>query len=147
MFSNAGAFGNAEYPFIAMIPWSNLTQSSSTWYGPIYGSNRTVWHLNCVLRNFENPNVTDERTTKNISNQLDIKLGEFTQEELDVVLWKIKNSKAASFDENPQKYGRHGLSRTYCSDTATLYLTKNRQMKKGLHPPFSQEEWPRITEV
>ena len=36
-----------------------------------------------------------------ISKQLDIKLGQFTQEELDSVLRKIKNRKAAEFDEMP----------------------------------------------
>ena len=28
-----------------------LTLSDSTWKGPIYGSNRTVWYLNCVQTN------------------------------------------------------------------------------------------------
>ena len=35
------------------------------------------------------PKVTDEPTTKIISNQLDIKLEQFTQEEIDLVLRKI----------------------------------------------------------
>ena len=39
--------------------------------------------------------------TKIISKQLDIKLGPFTQEELDSVLKKLKNRKAAGFDEIP----------------------------------------------
>ena len=44
-----------------------------------------------------------EPITKIISNQLDIKLGQFTQEELDSVLRKIKNRKAAGLDEiSPQ---------------------------------------------
>ena len=38
---------------------------------------------------------------KILDYQLDIKLGQFTQEELDVVLTKIKNRKAASLDEIP----------------------------------------------
>ena len=38
---------------------------------------------------------------KIISNQLNIKLGQFTQEELDSVLRKIKNRKAAGLDEIP----------------------------------------------
>ena len=45
------ALGNAEYPFIAIAPRSTLAQSSSIWKGPIYGSNRTVWHSNCVQTN------------------------------------------------------------------------------------------------
>ena len=42
--------------------------------------------------------VTDEPITKIISNQLDIKLGQFTQEKLDVVLTKVKNGIAAGLD-------------------------------------------------
>ena len=57
-------------------------------------------------RHFENLlgkplKATHEAITKMISNQLDIKLGQFTQEELDSVLRKIKNRKAAGLDEIP----------------------------------------------
>ena len=47
------------------------------------------------------PKVTHEPITRIISKQLDIKLGPFTQEELDSVLRKIKNRKAAGLDEIP----------------------------------------------
>ena len=47
------------------------------------------------------PKVTDEAITKIVDNQLDIKQGQFTQEEVDVVLTKIKNRKAAGLDEIP----------------------------------------------
>ena len=47
------------------------------------------------------PKVTHEPITKIISKQLDIKLGLFTQEELDSVHRKIKNRKAAGLDEIP----------------------------------------------
>ena len=47
------------------------------------------------------PKVTDEPIMKIISNPLDIKLGQFMQEELNSVLRKIKNRKAAGFDEIP----------------------------------------------
>ena len=55
-------------------------------------------------QHFENklgnqPKVTHEPITGIISKQLDIKLGPFTQEELDSVLRKIKNRKAAGLDE------------------------------------------------
>ena len=40
-----------EYLFIAIAPRSTLAQSGNSWYGPIYGSNRTVWHLICVQTN------------------------------------------------------------------------------------------------
>ena len=44
------------------------------------------------------PKVTPEPITRIISKQLDIKLEPFTQEELDSVLRKIKNRKAAGLD-------------------------------------------------
>ena len=47
------------------------------------------------------PKITDEPITRIISKQLDIKLGPFTKEELDSVLEKIKNRKAAGLDEIP----------------------------------------------
>ena len=47
------------------------------------------------------PKITDEPITSIISKQLDIKLGPFTKEELDSVLKKIKNRKAAGLDEIP----------------------------------------------
>ena len=55
-------------------------------------------------QHFENlrgnpPKVTHEPITRIISKQLDIKLGPFTQEELDSVLRKIKNRKVAGLDE------------------------------------------------
>ena len=39
------------------------------------------------------------KVTKIINNQLEIKLEQFTQEEFDAVLTKIKNRKAAGLDE------------------------------------------------
>ena len=55
-------------------------------------------------QHFENllgnpPKITHEPITRIISKQLDIKLGPFTQEELDTVFRKIKNRKAAGLDE------------------------------------------------
>ena len=47
------------------------------------------------------PKVTYEPITKIISHQLDIKRGQFMQEELNSVLRKIKNWKAAELDEIP----------------------------------------------
>ena len=57
-------------------------------------------------QHFENlrgnpPKMTHEPITRIISKQLDIKLGPFTQEELDSVLRKIKNRKAPGLDEIP----------------------------------------------
>ena len=45
------------------------------------------------------PKITGEPITRIISKQLHIKLGPFTKEELDSVLKKIKNRKAAGLDE------------------------------------------------
>ena len=45
------------------------------------------------------PKDTDEPITKIISHQLDIKLGKFMQEELNLILRKIKNRKAAGLEE------------------------------------------------
>ena len=47
------------------------------------------------------PNVTHDPITRIISKQLDIKLGQFTQEELDLERRKIKNRKATRLDEMP----------------------------------------------
>ena len=57
-------------------------------------------------QHFENllgnpPKITHEPITRIIRKQLDIKLGPFTQEELDSVLRKIKNRKAAVYNQNP----------------------------------------------
>ena len=57
-------------------------------------------------QHFENllgnpPKVTHEPITRIISKQLDIKLGPFTLEELNSVLRKIRNRKAAGLDEIP----------------------------------------------
>ena len=47
------------------------------------------------------PKVMHEPITRIISKQLDIKLRQFTQEELDSVLRKIKSRKAAGLEEIP----------------------------------------------
>ena len=59
-------------------------------------------------QHFENllgnpPKVTHEPITRIISKQLDIKLGPFTKEEIDSVLIKIKNRKAAGLGEIPPR--------------------------------------------
>ena len=59
-------------------------------------------------QHFENllgnpPKVTHEPINRIISKQLDIKLGPFTQEELDSVLRKIENRKTAGLEEIPLK--------------------------------------------
>ena len=80
--------------------------------------------------------VTDEPTMKIISNQLDIKLDQFRQEELNFLLRKIKNRKAAGLDKYRQKYRRQGNSTRFCSDTATPNITRtiDRWTKGCIHP-------------
>ena len=70
------------------------------------------------------PEITDEPITRIISKQLDVKLGPFTKEELDTVLRRIKNRKAAGLDEIPQKCGRRDNSTIYCSGNATQSIVK-----------------------
>ena len=53
-------------------------------------------HFNHLLGNPSK--VIDKLFTKIINSQLDIKLGQFTQEELNVVLTKIKIRKSAGLD-------------------------------------------------
>ena len=60
-----------------------------------------LWkHFKNLLRN--PPKVTHELIPRFVSKQLDIKLRQFMQE-LDSVLRKIKNRKAAGFDEIPAR--------------------------------------------
>ena len=81
-------------------------------------------HFQNLLGNL--PKVTHEPITRIISKQVDIKLGQFTLEELDSVLRKIKNRKAAGLDEIPLKYGRPDNSITYCSNTVMQFIIKIR---------------------
>ena len=72
-------------------------------------------------QHFENlqrnpPKVSREPITRIISKQVDIKLGPFTQEELDSVLRKIKKRKAAGLDEIPPEVWK--------TDTATQSIIK-----------------------
>ena len=68
-----------------------------------------------------------EPITRIISKQLDNKLGPFTQEELDSVLRKIKNRKAAVLDEIPPEVWKTRQLTTYCSDNATQSIIKIRE--------------------
>ena len=67
-----------------------------------------------------------EPIMKIISNQQDTKLEQLMQKELDSVLRKIKNRKAAGLDEIPPKYGRQENSMIYCSNTVMLYITRTQ---------------------
>ena len=78
-------------------------------------------------QHFENllgnpPKITHEPITRIISKQLDIKLGPFTQGELDSVLRKIKNRKAAGLDEIPPEVWKTRQFDDIQGDTLAPYL-------------------------
>ena len=90
------------------IAWQTINEVSrrkSTAKAKLKAANQQerikLWkqHFENLLGNL--PKVTHEPITSIISKQLNIKLGPFTQEELDSVLRKIKNRKAAGLDEIP----------------------------------------------
>ena len=94
-------------------------------------------------QHFENlhgnpPKVTYEPITRIICKQLDIKLGQFMQEELDSVLRKIKNRKTARFDEIPPEVWKTREFRDILLRHCNGNIIKiNRQMDKRMHPPLS----------
>ena len=56
--SDGEAPGMQSTPSLPSLPGPLLPRVNSTWQGPLYGSNRTVWHSNCVLM----LNITDHLT-------------------------------------------------------------------------------------
>ena len=90
------------------IAWQTINEVSrrkSTAKAKLKAANQQE-RIKLWKQHFENllgnpPKVTHEPITRIISKQLDIKLGPFTQEELESVLRKIKNRKAAGLDEIP----------------------------------------------
>ena len=85
--------------------------------------------------------VTNEPITKIICNQLDIKLGQFKQKELNLVRRKIKNRKAAGLDEiHPEIWKTRKLNNIllwYCN-TVYNQNTINR-WTKGCILPFPKK--------
>ena len=90
------------------IAWQTINEVSrrkSTAKAKLKAANQQE-RIKLWKQHFENllgntPKVTQEPITRIISKQLDIELGPFTNEELDSVLRKIKNRKAAGLDEIP----------------------------------------------
>ena len=90
------------------IAWQTINEVSrrkSTVKAKLKAANQQE-RIKLWKQHFENllgnpPKITHEPITRIIGKQLDIKLGPFTQEELDSVLRKIKNRKAAGRDEIP----------------------------------------------
>ena len=97
-------------------------------------------------QHFENllgnpPKVTRELITRIISKQLDIKQGPFTQEELDSVLKKIKNRKAAGLDEIPPEVWKtrqfYDILLRYCN--AVYNQNTIHRWMKGCILPFPKK--------
>ena len=90
------------------IAWQTINEVSrrkNTAKAKLKAANRQE-RIKLWKQHFENllgnpPKVTHEPITRIISKQLDFKLGPFTQEELDSILRKIKNRKAAGLDDIP----------------------------------------------
>ena len=92
------------------IAWQTINEVSrrkSTAKAKLKAANQQE-RIKLWKQHFENlpgnpPKITHEPITRISSKQLDIKLGPFTQEELNSVLRKIKNRKAAGLDEIPPR--------------------------------------------
>ena len=90
------------------IAWQTINEVSrrkSTAKAKLKAANQQE-RIKLWKQHFENllgnpPKITHEPITRIISKQLDIKLGPFTQKELDSILRKIKIRKAAGLDEIP----------------------------------------------
>ena len=84
------------------------------------------------------PKVTNEPITRIISKELDIKLGPFTKEELDSVLRKIKNRKAAELDDIPPEVWKtrqfDNILLRYCN--AVYNQNRIERWMKGCILPF-----------
>ena len=87
------------------------------------------------------PKITDEPITRIISKQLDIKLGPFTKEELDSVLKKTKNRKAAGLDEIPPEVWKTRLFDDILLRQCNAVYSQNRieRWMKGCILPFPKK--------
>ena len=88
-----------KYSRIAWQMVNKVSRRKSTVKGKLKATSQQEW-IQLWKQHFENllgnsPKVTHEPITKIISKQLDIKLGQFTQEELDSVLRKTKSRKSS----------------------------------------------------
>ena len=92
------------------IAWQTVNEVSrrkSTARAKLKAYSQEEW-IHMWKEHFDNllgkpPKVTDEPIAKIISYQLDIKVRQFTQEELDSVPRNIKNREAAGLDEIPPR--------------------------------------------
>ena len=88
------------------------------------------------------PKITDEPITRIISKQLDFKLGPFTKEELNSVLRRIKNRKAAELDEIPPEVWKTRQFYDILLRQCNAVYRQNRieRWTKGCILPFSKRE-------
>ena len=82
--------------------------------------------------------VTNKPIMKIINCQLEIKIGQFTQEQLNEVLRKIKDWKAAGFDKILPEVWKTMKFDDFCH----IYTEYNREMDKELHSLLPKERWP-----
>ena len=84
------------------------------------------------------PKVTHEPITELLKKQLDIKLGQFTQEELNSVLRKFKNRKTAGLDEiPPEVWKTREFDDIHCN-TVYNQNTIDRWTKGCISPVFKK---------
>ena len=85
--------------------------------------------------------VTHEPINRIISKQLDIKLGPFTQEELDSVLRKIKNRKGVGLDEiSPEVWKMRQFDNILLRHCNAVYNQNPiDRLMKGCIPPFPKK--------
>ena len=92
-----------RHPWIAWQAVNEVNEKKITSRAKLKAAGQEEWiqmwqeHFRNLFEN--STKVTDKPTMKFINNQQDIKLRQFTQDELDVELRKIKDRKATGFDE------------------------------------------------
>ena len=126
------------------IAWQTINEVSrrkSTTKAKLTAANQQE-RIKLWKQHFENlqgnpPKETHEPITTIICKQLDIKLGPFTQEELDSVLKKLKNRKAAGLDEIPSEVWKtrqfDDILLRHCN--AVYNQNLNDRWMKGCIPP------------
>ena len=94
------------------------------------------------------PEITDEPITRIISKQLDVKLGPFTKEELDSVLRRIKNRKAAGLDEIPPEVWKTRQFDDILLRQCNAVYSQNRieRWTKGCILPFPKKRRPQTSQ-
>ena len=104
------------------------------------------YHINKWKNHFQNllgksPTVSDRAIEKIIDQELPIKTGQFEEQELDIVLKKMKNKKAAGLDEIPPEVWKTGkfndLLLYYCNAVYNEHVIQS--WMKGCILPFPKK--------